>query len=488
MSAACDTHSESRDSTGWRVAAAVSLGLVAALWSTPPLHDPDIFWHIKAGSWFLERGRILDHDIFAFTNADQEWTNHSWLLQPVLAFVHSRAGFVGVNVLFQVIAIAAALVMYLSTTGTLGVRLLFAGTAIGISSLSWNTRPQLLGTSLFIVLLCALRSLRTRRRGWVPIFSVLILWANVHPSFLLGILIVVLQATWDFTSAGKPSGRGYDSSWKWQCFAAILGAALVPFATPHGSDLMGAVVATLVHPFVQTRVSEWMSLLEHPGWLLIACLVLLVTAELLLDRDDRYGRFDLVVLLLLFAMAVAAWRHFAVFCSYCAVMGGARLGRLNTKWLGAPTSTQFTGLAIVLILPLAAFRLLTEAPAAYQAKLARIRAVEPIEAVTALFRTGQPLRIFNDYDFGAYLIFAGSPQSRVFIDGRAEPFSESIVNTYDRIMSAGPGWDRELAHWEVDAVVIRPRAALAGALRSTELWSLVYESEEVVAYRRRSGS
>src|SRR3990170_1513314 len=41
--------------------------------------DSDTFWHLRAGTWMLDNGRILNFDAFSHTRLNQPWINHSWL-------------------------------------------------------------------------------------------------------------------------------------------------------------------------------------------------------------------------------------------------------------------------------------------------------------------------------------------------------------------------------------------------------------------------
>ena len=63
---------------------AVELGALAFLLGCYELSDPDIWWHLRAGQWILEHGRVPLWDIFSFASSDRIWIDLHWGFQVVL--------------------------------------------------------------------------------------------------------------------------------------------------------------------------------------------------------------------------------------------------------------------------------------------------------------------------------------------------------------------------------------------------------------------
>lgn len=106
----------------------------------------------------------------------------------------------------------------------------------------------------------------------------------------------------------------------------------------------------------------------------------------------------------------------------------------------------------------------------------------PIDAVAALHRIKPPQRLFNSWNFGGYLIYFARDYP-VFIDGRADLY-RAFTWEYIAIHRADPGWQDDLAKWDVNSVLIEPETPLAGALRTEPGWSIAYEDAVAVLFVR----
>src|SRR5579862_1175679 len=73
----------------------------------------DLGWHLAAGDLIRERGSVPFQDPWAFTLADRQWYNLSWLWDVAASFVFQYAGFSGLTLL--VVACSAIIVGYLTS-------------------------------------------------------------------------------------------------------------------------------------------------------------------------------------------------------------------------------------------------------------------------------------------------------------------------------------------------------------------------------------
>ncbi len=56
------------------------------------LHDPDYYWHLKAGEYILTHGALPSVDPFSYTFHGEPWVLHEWLFQVVLYAVFDWLG------------------------------------------------------------------------------------------------------------------------------------------------------------------------------------------------------------------------------------------------------------------------------------------------------------------------------------------------------------------------------------------------------------
>jgi hypothetical protein len=111
--------------------------------------------------------------------------------------------------------------------------------------------------------------------------------------------------------------------------------------------------------------------------------------------------------------------------------------------------------------------------------------VLPVRAADALARTGRPVRVFNYYDYGGYLIWRLYPDgSRVFIDGRVEVYGPQVFSRYLRVSYLASGWQDVLQQAHPDAIVLPSAHPLTGILGQDPAWSLLSRDEVAAVFIR----
>jgi hypothetical protein len=82
------------------------------------------------------------------------------------------------------------------------------------------------------------------------------------------------------------------------------------------------------------------------------------------------------------------------------------------------------------------------------------------------------------YEWGGWLIWR-APASPVFVDGRLTPYLGGIIDDYQRIVGAVPGWEDTVRRRGVRTLVVGPTDPVA--IRAMELgWSVRFRSSDVV--------
>ena len=185
------------------------------------------------------------------------------------------------------------------------------------------------------------------RRVWLAL-PLLVIWANVHGSVVLGALLVMLLGAYELI---RSRGRTWLRS-----IALVVLAPLAILATPYGP------VATvryyhllLVDPPFAGRVTEWSW--PAPSWKLyiVAFYLLLAMSILLVIRGRRHlTTFDLGVLVITLVGALTAVRGIPWFAFACMVFVPVAIGqRLESKNPGEPRRglnlAIATGLTVALL-------------------------------------------------------------------------------------------------------------------------------------------
>src|SRR5262249_31607388 len=95
-------------------------------------------------------------------------------------------------------------------------------------------------------------------------------------------------------------------------------------------------------------------------------------------------------------------------------------------------------------------------------------------------------QMFNPYDWGDYLVWAGPANVPVFITSQAHLVPRSVWNDYITVIRVSPGWREILDRYEVQTVIAdkRRRSKLIAALKRHRDWRQVYDDPLAVIFVR----
>src|SRR6185437_10795154 len=156
-------------------------------------------WHIRTGEWILSHRAIPTKDFFSFTKPGHPRFAWEWGWDLLFGSIHKFWGLEGVAFVNVLILGIFAVLLYKLALRVSGNELAsFFVTAIAVcaSSVHWLARPHLLSWLLFLLFLHLIRDLQEGRRRPLYLMPVIAaIWANVHPSFFLSLLLLLLTAS-----------------------------------------------------------------------------------------------------------------------------------------------------------------------------------------------------------------------------------------------------------------------------------------------------
>ena len=407
----------------------VSAFFLMALAGSALLNDPDTYWHIGLGRWILENGAVPRVDPFSHTMPGAPWHAHEWAAGVLLALALAWGGWVGV------VALTAAAVGL--TSGILAWGLskflrpfyVIAISAVAVIGFSSHilARPHVI--VMPVLMLWAVLLVLARHRGERPPLlaaGLMVPWANMHGSFMLGLALAAMLALEALLSEKQWNGRWIVVR-DWGLFGGLSGlAALV---TPYGLQgfLFPLHIGTMEKSF--KWITEW-----HPpdfgeaspfeGWLLFVLAVALF-------RGLRLPIVRLAVCLGLLHLSLAHVRM----AEYLIFFGSILVApMIAAQWSDAASSSNLQSLSRpVWLKTLAATGLAFVASIGLLivGGIAPADDKSPVAALTAARQAGLLSKpVFNEYNFGGYLIHQGVP---TFIDGRADMYGDTFL---DRTLTA----------------------------------------------------
>ncbi len=102
-------------------------------------------------------------------------------------------------------------------------------------------------------------------------------------------------------------------------------------------------------------------------------------------------------------------------------------------------------------------------------------AIFPVGAVEWIKENGQIEAIFNEYNWGGYLIYH-LPEIPVFVDGRTDLYGDEILNDYLAVMRVDENWQEILSKYDSDILLLHKQSNL-GRFAVQEGWTVIYTDD-----------
>jgi hypothetical protein len=450
---------------------AAAMAFAFVLFSPAIFNDADTYWHIEAGRWMIDNRAVLHIDPFSYTFAGHPWQTHEWLAEVVMAFAFVGLGWSGVALLFAAAFALAGGLLCRHLARTLSGASLLATLVLSLACAAGGllARPHLLALPLLVIWTANLICAREGGRGpsW-SLLPVMVLWANLHASFMIGLFLIVpfaAEAVWE--ASAKEARR-------WAVFG--FGALAAALLTPYGLEGLAFPFKLMAIPQL-AAIGEWQPANLHG----LQPIVLAAGAALfvLLSRGAKIKPLRLCVLLGLFYFALLHTRHQMLLAVIAPLLlAGPLTAVLNCR--PNPDGTFRAALA-VFVLAMAGMigaRLYwpvqrTDGATTPAAALARV----PARIVR--------LPVLNDYAFGGYLIFN---DVRPFIDSRAELYGEDFLALYGNIVRPDKAaLETALSRYRVHWTILSPSNPATAAMDGLSGWHRLYADRFAVIHIRNEG-
>ena len=391
----------------------------------------------------------------------------------------------------------------------------------GGASTHWLARPHLF-TLLFMVLFLwvlenvreTLRSQPAEIRGqtsavagqlWLlPILTVV--WTNLHGGFFVGIICCGAYAGGELLSALFASDRGTRMDGlrnSYGYLAAAAGCAAASLVNPYTYHLHQHIYEYLRDPFLTQSISEfqgtnfqWSSMVFFEIMLALG-----VAAAIWYATRKQFTE----------ALLIVGWGHLGLLVvrnvPIYMIAGPLVVARPLCAWLGSLSEAPIASwmrrvLRNVIeigeeILPLerpwrvhvvSAFALgvlgLAIVSPASTGKLKPVYDPKNYPETALSSISGPEQMVFTHDEWGDYLIYRLSPQGgKVFVDGRSDFYGTKFDQAYLDVMNVKYGWDKTLAQYGVNTILLPVDAPLTGALKESKHWKVTYDDHQSIVFR-----
>jgi hypothetical protein len=444
--------------------------------------DPDVWSHMRTGEWILQHGGVPQTDPFSTFGAGKPWQAYSWLFELLVYQCFQRLGLAGLVVYTTAMVVAITVALH-RLIQRLQIDFTFAVLMTVVASFAicrlYTPRPWLFTILFFVleidILMQARRSGRMRELLWLPL--IFALWANVHIQFVDGMVVLaialaesVLSRRWiGVQTRIRPA-------WMGGIFIACMLAVMV---NPYGWTIYRVGYEVGLQPGIFTTVSEYRAILfrNADDW----CVLLFALAATgVLARARRFAFFESVLLAFAIIVSFRAQRDVWVLVIVASAIlaagfNGDEKNRFCVTAFAAPFVVVATVLAVLL-----GFRAMDVSNARLQTDLAKEL---PVRAVEAIKVNGWSGPLFNDYNWGAYLIWA--LRQPVSIDGRTNVHGDQRIERSGETWGGQPDWASDPDLVKAGLVIGPVKAPLTQLLRMDPHFELAYEDKLAAVFVAR---
>ena len=515
-----------------------------------PLRQTDLWGHVAYGEWILQHRELPAEDPFVPVFQGMRSVDTAWLSQVLYALAYRGGGGEAFSAIFALTILASYLVLartfYLQTR-SLGIThfALLLVLVVGWSRIS-TIRPENFGELFFALLLWLIvssgnsaaagdgepASRAASLRFWLGIPALMLIWANMHGSFVCGFMVLACFG----------AGAVLETAWETKSLRAVLADRRVRRWLLVGEL---ALAATLINPYgmdllLQTtwfannenlhEVSEWQPviILDVGGREFALSAVLLM---FLFRHSRRRVAVSHVLLLALFGATVI--RGVRMIWWYAAVFGVAAAPHVldvwrrlqawwaarnangaEARWAGSPGTVApparrqyLTGLVAVwsalgrrswrysmvgLLLVWTAFalspmgrRMLGDEPRPPDKLMADATPWKLTEYLRQ--QPPPPGQLFNPQWWGDWLQWDGPPGLKLFMTTNMHLAPRQIWREYRIVRETRAGWNNVLNRHNVRTMVLhkQEQTVLLGYLRTSREWRAVYEDEIAIVFVRK---
>ena len=269
--------------------------------------DPGVGWHLRTGELISAQHRIPHEDPFLFYDSVRSWVSDQWLSDVLLFQVYQSASWPVLYLLLTIIFLGTFLgVCYFGLRRrAYGAVAVYIGLLLAtrLAAIHFILRPVLFSILFFAVLYFQLSSLKiraVRRSDFLKFPLLFICWANMHPSFVLGLAtfaVLVMQK-------------------KLQIYLVLLFSlcALLTVLNPYGMELHFSILQLADSGFFMNLNSEWKAIeigsSEFYISLLIAVCIFIGTLH---SKAVKFLDFEFANFLIFFALIFHSIRFLPYF-------------------------------------------------------------------------------------------------------------------------------------------------------------------------------
>lgn len=454
------------------------------------LSDGDTGYHIRAGEYILYNLIVPKADIFSFITPPLQWTAHEWLAEVIMAILHQAGGLTAIVTGFALM-IALSVRLFFRNIQSDGNNILLTVIAsivfVVLSEVHWLARPHIFSLILLLIWYRLLDDFQYRQlnRLWIlPLLMVL--WVNLHGGFVIGLALLGIYLAGNFLVK-------FSDSKKWHLVGreqtkklgrVLLVSIVACLANPAGYHIFIFPFKLISNKYIMDHVNEFLSPNFHEiqpfKYLLLLMIILFAYSR----RKPDF--IEITISILFTSMSLSSVRYIPLFA---VTVIPVLLRYIKADWLSAIPGVEsflrrrvdnitlidsttkgyvWPALSILLMIFMTTKGTVTHAFSSGN---------KPLAALEFINENQIPGNMFNNDEFGDFVIYKSFKQYKVFIDGRLDMYGSDRLKEYDRVKGFEPGWESVMDKYKITWIFFDTNSALARFLSVNSDWKLIYSDK-----------
>ena len=439
--------------------------------------EHDYFWHIKAGEYMTKNATILTKDIFSWSLYGKQWMSHEWLFEIILYKMSNIFPNIHIFIYTFMCQFILFLIVFLGNKKKILKNIIFTIIWIVFSIVLCGLlsfRPHMLSNIFLAFSVLIYRDLfyneDSKKIYFLPIIS--LLWVNIHGGsssliYLIGLVFLacgLFKFKFSKIEATRLSKR--------QIYKYLIGITisfLVLFINPAGWKMITYPYVNMGDSFMLEFISEWHQTnfndFFHYFYLLLLIGILLV----FIFSKKKIRLIDFVLFGLgtfLGLKSIRFWAYVYIFSSFFIFdYIGESKAKINESVLLISLSVLFSLMVIV----------------------NSDMIVKNIDIVSddiiKVLKKEAPKRLYNYYDYGGYLIYNDID---VFVDGRADLYSDGTLVKYNKICNLSAGFKELIDKYNFDYFLVPKDISIEYYLNGSDNYEKIISDNNIILYKKRA--
>lgn len=451
------------------------------------LGDADTGYHIRTGEYIIANLNVPDHDIFSFTRPPIEWTAHEWLSEVVFALIYKVYGLTGLvaAIAFLIASVYFLLLKFLRSSGiSIIVAALIVALAAGASTIHWLARPHIFSLLLTLIWYIILDTYQLKKKNYLYLLPFLmVLWVNLHGGFIAGFILLVVYITGNVLKTIFISQERHEASARVKTLLLFSALCLLSsLLNPQGYKILLFPFKLVTNRFIMDNVNEWLSPNFHTDlrYEYMLLLMILVFGISILKLNS----IEAILVILFTHMSLFSARYIPLYAIILSPIIGKRIDHIITvlserklvkRFISVSDRAAMTDsktrwhLWFFFAVGVSVFLVVT-GKVHYDFDKEKL----PVDAVQFMKKEKLKGNMFNNDEFGDYIIYSAWPEYKVFFDGRSDMYGVERMKEYIKVARIETGWDKVLKKYNINWIIYNANSALSQLLLERDDWKLIY--------------